>query len=309
MKKVIMTIAFSAILVMAQQETIPTQPQQASPPQPTEPPPQYQQQQEYPPPQAYPPQQPPQAVTPPQYQQQQVYPPQQYQYPPQQAYPPQYQQTVPPPQLQHIPIQEASSATSAPSNCAQEQEIPGIKFGLRAGLNLSSISLDDYDFSFGWQLGVVADIGSKYFFFHPGIMFIGKGAEFSKSQKSGNINVSTEVTASMYYIEAPLLLSFKPIPAFRIDVGHYVSYGLFGTTESTTTTNANGNTNSSTSKVKSFKDLHDFDFGLSFGVGIEVKQYYVGVNYEFGLIDIGDEEGFNDEVNNQTWSLTLGYNF
>lgn len=236
----------------------------------------------------HPSQQTPQAAPPPQQQQQQAYPPQQqYQYPPQQAVPQQYQQQQgypPPQQLQPVPVQE---------NCVQEQ--PGIKFGVRAGLNLSSLSAEDNDFSLGWQIGVVADIGSKYFFFHPGIMLIGKGSEYSVKP--------VEATASMYYIEAPLLISFKPIPEFRIDVGHYVSYGLFGTTETTVTVN----NNSVSDKTKSFDNFHDFDFGLSFGVGVEIKQYYVGLNYEFGLTDIATEG--TEEINNQTWALTFGYNF
>jgi len=78
MKKSIVTIAFAAIAVLAQQETAPTQPQQVAPP-----PPQEQQ--------AYPPQQYQQQAYPPQYQQQ-PYPQQQYAYPPQQ-----YQQGYPPP--------------------------------------------------------------------------------------------------------------------------------------------------------------------------------------------------------------------
>jgi len=166
---------------------------------------------------------------------------------------------------------------------------------LRSGLNLSSVSLDDYDFSFGWQIGAVADIGSKYVFFHPGIMFIGKGAEYAKG--------TMEQTVSMYYIEAPLLLSFKPIPEFRINVGHYVSYGLFGKTE----TKATINNNTITSKEDSFDSVHDFDFGLSFGIGVEVMQYYVGINYEFGLTDIAQDG--RPETKNQMWALTIGYNF
>ncbi len=169
---------------------------------------------------------------------------------------------------------------------------------------------DGYGFSLGWQVGVVADIGSKYFFFHPGIMFIGKGTDFTDSKTSGTGNyantVDIEATASAYYIEAPLLLSFKPIPELRIDVGHYVSYGLFGTMETTSTVKSNTGTNSSTTKQKTFKFLDDFDFGLSFGLGVEIKNYFVGVNYEFGLEDIAED---GPETKNQTWALKFGYNF
>ncbi|MCL1967083.1 MAG: PorT family protein [Fibromonadales bacterium] len=172
-----------------------------------------------------------------------------------------------------------------------------MRYGVRAGLNLSSVTLDDQDFSLGWQIGAVADIGSKYFFFNPGIIFIGKGTGYSKND--------VETTSSMYYIEAPLLLSFKPIPEFRINVGHYVSYGLFGTTE----------TKGISETQKTFDFLDEFDFGLSFGVGVEIMKYYVGLNYEFGLIDIREDkdelermEGYK-ETKNQTWALTFGYYF
>jgi len=140
------------------------------------------------------------------------------------------------------------------------------------------------DSRLGFQVGLVADIGSKYFFFHPGLMFISKGGEYKIKE--------TEVTVNRYYIEVPLLFSFKPVPVFRIDVGHYVSYGLFGQTEA--------KMGSFSAKTDSF-DSDDFDFGASFGIGFDIKQYFIGLNYEFSLEISGLE--------NETWALTVGYNF
>jgi hypothetical protein len=322
---VMLAISFTPAVVFAQQEE---QPQHTPQEHPQAHPPQEQQQP--PPPQEY--QQPPsqQQVYPPQ---QQVYPPpqQQYQYPSQQQVyppqqqvypPPQQQQVYPPPQQQHVsppPTQQQQAECSCP-----ETKSEGIKYGLRSGLNLSSIDADDHEFALGIQFGIVTDIGYKYFFFHPGIFLIGKGTTFSNTDKrttgsganANTITTSTEVTSGLWYIEAPLLLSFKPFSAFRINVGHYVSFGLFGTTEWKTSVknslaSMQQNNSSNSDDEGSFEDTFDrFDFGLSVGIAIEIKQYYVGINYENSLINVGDDDAWGDEkVRNQSWVLNVGYNF
>jgi hypothetical protein len=209
----------------------------------------------------------------------------------------------------------AVALAAVSSTYAQES-----RFGIRAGLNLASIEVDEkgapaYDNTIGFHVGIIADIGiNELFYFQPGLLFSAKGAEYSnESYTSSGIRTEYELTASAYYLEIPLMASVKmdinESLALRLNAGPYIGFGITGTIEEEFKVPMYPQYNESDSenvfKKGGFKRL---DFGIAFGSGLEFQNFYIGVNYGIGLNDVSD--GYtNADIYNRCLGITLGYNF
>jgi len=177
----------------------------------------------------------------------------------------------------------------------------GVTFGLRGGLNLSkqTVSIGDHSASSdtlaGFHVGAIADIKfNDAFYFQPGVMLSTKGA------KSGDDKTT------LYNLEVPLMFSGKisvaDDVAVRINAGPYIGFGLFGSDE------AYGD-----------GGYKRFDGGIGFGGGVEFSKYYIGVNYNLGLVNLAPDSlvdsmkdffEVNDfKIKNRTVAITFGYNF
>jgi len=174
----------------------------------------------------------------------------------------------------------AMPVESGESDSSKEKDESRVSFGIRAGFNLSHTYSEynlpyygsgsgDFGNIFGMQLGFVVDFApSSRFHIQPGLMYVQKGME----DKRG------ETTA--HYIELPLLLSLK-LSAFRLNAGPYLglcvssSNAIFG---------------------------HDFDFGLSTGIGFDIGMFYIGSFYDYGLTDMSNMPGYS------FYNRTLGFN-
>ena len=183
----------------------------------------------------------------------------------------------------------------------------GTTFGIRAGLNLPSIEIDEenspeYENTVGFHVGAVADIGlNNFFYIQPGLFLSTKGAEYT--YPDGHHNSYT----SLWYLEIPLLASAKiainESLAIRINAGPYVGFGIAGTIEHEYTGSVRGPDSEKAFQKNYFKRL---DLGLAFGGGVEFQSFYLGVNYDFGLISVADSK---IDVYNRCLGFTLGYNF
>lgn len=141
--------------------------------------------------------------------------------------------------------------------------------GFRSGFNFSHLHYDgsygrgDYGSTAGFQAGMVFDFAiSSWFHLQPGIMYIQKGAEDERIDE----------TVTLHYLEFPLLVSLK-FSALRLNVGPY--YGRC--------VSAN---------------CRKEDFGMSYGLGFDIGMFYLGVFYDYGLLDIGRD----------SYNRTLGFN-
>jgi len=133
-----------------------------------------------------------------------------------------------------------------------------ISFGLRAGLNLNSATLERgsgsnskenallLDNNIGFHAGVIADIAiTPFLYFQPGVMFSTKGGVISSEYEYENTyndpfsgshyeyEYSKEtLTTNVYCIEVPIMLSLKAPLAegltLRANVGPYFDLGLSG---------------------------------------------------------------------------------
>jgi hypothetical protein len=206
--------------------------------------------------------------------------------------------------------------TAASSAFEQDAAESSTRFGLRAGLHLASIkieekSLPDYGNIIGFNAGAIADISiSEFFYIQPGLFFSVKGAEYS--EKYGSESYGT--IYSLHYLEMPLLASIKialdESLSFRLNAGPYIGIGIAGTIEEKYENSEYPQDNYSYSEDAFFAQLNLFgllDFGMAFGVGIEFQNFYLGLNYDLGLANIAGYGSVG--YYNRCMGIAIGYNF
>ncbi len=156
-----------------------------------------------------------------------------------------------------------------------------LSLGFRTGFNFSHVYEEYYsnygmrngalDNKAGFLAGLVFDIAANsWFHFQPGIMYIRKGAEYKG------------YTLSLDYIEFPVLVSFK-FSVVRLNTGTYLSLctgsscGIYG----------------------------NIDYGISYGGGFDIGNFYIGMFYDYGLTDVNTS---SYSTYNRTLGFNLGYN-
>jgi hypothetical protein len=188
----------------------------------------------------------------------------------------------------------------------------------------------------GFHAGAVIDIALlEFLYFQPGVMFSLKGGSMeneSKEVRNGNSRSSKSTTTiAPYYIDLPINFSLKGNLAndlaLRAHIGPYIGFGLFGEMEGKSTNSEYPEDNSS-QKAKLFskeKNCYDdgdgevcgeratmlgrFNFGIGFGVGIDFGDFYLGVNYNYGLANLFSKDmEERGKLYERTLGIMLGYN-
>jgi hypothetical protein len=164
----------------------------------------------------------------------------------------------------------------------EEKPNDGIAVGIRAGVHL--MTMGTLDLSVGWHVGAVRDVlkladledfGSIYL--QPGALFFTKTSWFD---------------TQTYWLEVPVVASWK-IRNYRFHIGPYVNFGLLGDFEDKVASELSGK-----------HEMNRFDLGLSFGSGVELWKFWLGLSYNYGFISVSD---YHDE-GSAAVRLTLGWN-
>jgi hypothetical protein len=136
------------------------------------------------------------------------------------------------------------------------------------------------------QAGFVIDIAAgEVFHIQPGLMYIQKGMKDRDGTKIATHNV-----------ELPLLISLK-LSALRLNAGPYFAWCIDGH-EYWRYTNM-GWSGGTTTRVFAGGDI-----GLSAGIGFDIGMFYIGMFYDYGLLNTGH----NEALYNRTLGFNLGVN-
>ena len=154
----------------------------------------------------------------------------------------------------------------------------------KAGVGLSSLagSDTDADAKFSFKLGVGYNINiSEAFSVQPAIMYANKGWKGDE-------------TYNLSYIQIPIMAAYKfgltDNMNMTVNAGPYFAYGISGTNDAF---NSDG------------LDLEKFDCGLGAGVKVDINNFLVGIDMEYGLTKIiKDVKAYNI-----SYGVTLGYKF
>lgn len=156
------------------------------------------------------------------------------------------------------------------------------RMGIKGGLNLSNLYVDDVDDEnarVGFHVGVYGQIFStETFAIQPELLYTTKGSE---NEWGGLIDQT--VKFNLNYLELPVLAVFKLGDAAEIHVGPYFSY-LLGANIDT-----EGDLGGASEELDR-DNFKSFDFGLTGGVGLNFGAVQIGARYNYGLSEIADSD-------------------
>jgi hypothetical protein len=187
--------------------------------------------------------------------------------------------------------------------------------------HLSSTDSVRFGFLQGFQVGLVADIGiNESFSIQPGILFSTSGTRTEWSEwdrQTWSTNEWNEdrmrITLSTHYIKVPINAQLKlPIgheASFLVQAGPYVGYAIGGRVvlegelrgqyEGGGKIEKWNRAGGEFEKIKFGSDneehnLKRLDFGVGAGLGVQFGSFQIGVNYNFGLMNIAHQHEYTD---------------
>ena len=201
----------------------------------------------------------------------------------------------------------------APGIFAQEQQtvsesLPTTKFGIKGGLNLSNLYVNDVkdeNMKVGFNAGIFAKIPvTKGFSIQPELLYTQKGSKLTYD----NVFGSGEYRYNLNYVELPLAAVFNIAKNFNLHVGGYASYLVSANIKQL---KDNGDINT----IADLKadDFHRFDYGLLGGLGVDVQNFTIGARYNYGLHEVGKPGNLSGNVTsnskNSVVNLFIGFGF
>jgi hypothetical protein len=198
----------------------------------------------------------------------------------------------------------------------QAQDNPGPKFGIKGGVNLAQLFVDqpnaeDENMKIGYHVGLFGKIPvTDFLAVQPELLYTNTGAKvtYGGSDLANLLGIQQgEVRFNLNYIQLPVLLAAN-IGAFNVHVGPYASYLVGANVKDLKS--ADLNTNDVTDL--NTDDFNRVDYGLAGGIGIDLKGFTIGARYNYGLREIGNSGLAGRLTNNSRNSvaqLFIGFGF
>lgn len=197
----------------------------------------------------------------------------------------------------------------------QAQEI---NWGARLGVNFSKLNgndhsgyKEDYKGRVGFHLGVAADYEFREsMFVESGLYITTKGLKYDKDDVTDKLNIT--------YLQLPVLYTYKYDLGNELKlhgkIGPYVAIGLAAKNKYEDSDYPEDNeTLKGFGKGEDKTGLKRGDFGFLLGIGVSKGNYYLGVNYELGLVNIDAYNSEGDDgkskIHTRNFNISLGYNF
>jgi hypothetical protein len=190
---------------------------------------------------------------------------------------------------------------------ASAQAAPATSYGVKAGLNISSVKVDFGDASItgdgraGFLFGgwVARDFNPRFGIQVEGL-FSQKGTEFA--DEDNLFEVPGDASFKLSYIEFPVLARVNfPASAATVRVLAGPTFGF----------NVNESIKIGDDVELDGDDvpLKAFEAGFALGAAVEFRKFIVDARYTWGLTDINDNDDFDATVKNGTFSISFGYRF
>lgn len=190
------------------------------------------------------------------------------------------------------------------------------KWGIKGGLNLASMSIDDADDSNiipGFHAGVWGELMlSEKFALQPEVHFSTKGVKATYDSDFLNFDIANgETTLNLSYIDIPVYFVFNLAEDFNFHLGPY--FGILVNSKY-----------ESDNEILNFIDIEDaddidreefntLDYGVSGGLGFELEPFIFGFNYNIGLNPVAKDgeamENLLGDAKNNVIQIYLGFSF
>ena len=221
-----------------------------------------------------------------------------------------------------LAVMSTSFAFAQSTNTASTSPV---RFGVKAGMNVASLSkdgtLDDQKSKIGFNAGVFANIPlASSFSIQPEVLYNDLGAKSVSKYSTGNetngVKTKDSYSTNLGYISVPVMFQYNFVPNFYVEAGpefgFMVGAKVKGDSEVTTYVNGTGTTTTKSYSESINKDhLNKFNFGIGLGAG-----YYftdnIGITarYTAGITDIAkDRPSGSDKVRNNVFQVGLAYKF
>ena len=170
-------------------------------------------------------------------------------------------------------------------------------FGLKGGLNLSEIKIDDPEASYNSKTGYHAGIFVRGKFdkvaIQPELLLYTQRGDFSGPGYSG--------TEDFTYLTVPLMLKFYPLMGLNLQVGPQFGFLLDGERTSDTIIGT---------IKQDIKDQYESsDFAVSAGAGYDFSfGLSIDARYNIGVKDINNATN-GDEAKSRVFLISIGWNF
>ncbi|MCW4452707.1 PorT family protein [Kaistella sp. BT6-1-3] len=182
------------------------------------------------------------------------------------------------------------------------------QFGIKAGMNVSSLSteegLDDQKSKIGFNAGVFMNAPlAENFSIQPELLYSQYGDKANATIAGNEYSYSRKLD----YVTLPVMFQYNATPSFYLEAGP--EFGLLVSAKNKVKNETSGQTISESDNYKD--DLNGFNFGLGLGAG-----YYFTPNvgltarYVAGFTDIyKDGQNSGDAVKNNVFQVGLAYKF
>lgn len=188
---------------------------------------------------------------------------------------------------------------AAPNIKVKEKGIP-VRFGIRGGLNLSSLSfVESLEGSkkTSFNAGFIVDIPlSNSFYIQPGLYYSNKGCKIENLISYDDFFGYSEkdCTWTLSYIEMPILASYRYDVVnnvqLQVHAGPFVGLSV-----------------KNNIKPGNWGGKAQVDFGMQFGAGVLfANHYYAGVGYDLGLLK---QNNHGAKAKTRNFFVNIGYNF
>ncbi|MBE2274434.1 MAG: PorT family protein [Flavobacteriales bacterium] len=198
------------------------------------------------------------------------------------------------------------------------------QFGIKAGMNVSSLSkdasMDDAKSKIGFNAGVFMNASlAENFSIQPELIYsqYGNKSTSTSTYTLGNSTITSKTTGStnLDYLALPVMFQYKATPEFYLEAGPEFGMLLSGKVKGDTTTSTTTNGTTTTTSSSGSTDIKDNLNGFNFGVGLGAGYYFtpnVGINarYVAGFTDIAkNRPSGSDAIKNNVFQVGLNYKF
>jgi hypothetical protein len=209
-------------------------------------------------------------------------------------------------------------AAVASVGLASSAQAQGIRFGLKAGANLSNVSgdltnEDIYKNKFGFVGGAMLNVGliDKVLSLQPEVLFSQKGFKYADNSFTvlGNTNRFTG-NRTYNYIDVPVLLKVRAAGLF-FEAGPQYSYLLNVRDKAEYT--VNGSTVSNSAANQNLDNVRRNEIGYAAGLGYEASNgFLIDLRYNGSFTDFA-KDGYNGSnqdlrnARNSVFQASIGY--
>jgi hypothetical protein len=202
---------------------------------------------------------------------------------------------------------------------AQAQEV---KFGVKAGVNFSSLTgdVEDVSASTGLHVGGLVELKlTDKFSIQPEVLYSMQGAEesetYSETVFGTTVTYKEEAKIKLGYINVPIVAKYYVTEGLSLELGPQIGFLVNAESEYTSSASGGGMSESESETIDIKDSTKSVDFGLVGGVAYDLPMglFFQG-RYNLGLSDITDEDGEDNDnddfsIQNSVISLSVGFKF